>query len=212
MSAWPLIEVAKAGYRPTYLHRPTHTMPGTRFLLIASALISVTSTSAQRDLYALKKSVVDFVSDAPMERITASNTSASGILDIKDREFVVRIPMRSFKGFNSPLQQEHFNENYVESNVHPNALFEGRIIETTDLSVPGTYSVRAKGRFTVHGIARERNIPCTIVSAPGGLRVTGQFDVPLSEHGINIPRVVQQKLAATVQVKVDLLFEPPARE
>lgn len=164
--------------------------------------------SGQRVLYAVQKSDVSFVSDAPLERITASSRSASGILDIKNRDFVVRVPMRSFAGFNSPTQSEHFQENYVESRTWPSALFEGRIIENTELSTPGTYAVRAKGKFTMHGVSRERIIPCDIAVSPSGLRVTSRFDVALAEHGIRIPRVVQQKLAGTAQVKVDLLFGP----
>ncbi len=183
-----------------------------RSIPIALALCVCSGVFAQRQLYALKKSDVGFVSDAPMERIAAANRSASGILDITARDFVVRIPMRSFTGFNSPLQLEHFHENYVESKAFPNALFEGRIIETADLAVPGTYRVRAKGRFTVHGIARERIIPCEVVVAREGVRVTARFDVLLADHGIRIPRVVQQKLAGTVNVKLDLLFEPAPSE
>lgn len=182
--------------------------PSMRCLFLALALSVCVFAFGQRQLYALKKSDVSFVSDAPMERITAGNRSASGILDIKDRDFVVRVPMRSFRGFNSPLQQEHFYENYLETEAWPNALFEGRIIEATDLSAPGSYRVRAKGRFTLHGVARERIIPCDVVVTIDGLRITGRFDVLLADHGIRIPRVVQQKLAALVNVKLDLLFAP----
>jgi hypothetical protein len=53
--------------------------------------------------------------------------------------------MRSFQGFNSPLQKEHFNENYVESDKFPEASFKGKIIEDQDLTVDGTYELRAKG-------------------------------------------------------------------
>ena len=183
-----------------------------RYFLAVLALCCVSGVVGQRLLYAVKKSDVSFVSDAPLERIAASSHSASGILDIKSRDFVVRVPMRSFVGFNSPTQSEHFQENYVESRTWPSALFEGRIIENTDLSVPGTYAVRAKGKFTMHGVPRERIIPCDLVVSPTGLRVTGRFDVALAEHGIRIPRVVQQKLAANAQVKLDLLFGPSSAE
>lgn len=116
--------------------------------------------------------------------------------------------MRSFIGFNSPLQLEHFQENYVESEAWPNSLFEGRIIEAVDLTVTGTYDVRAKGRFMLHGVVRERLIPCQVVVAREGVRVTSRFDVLLADHAIRIPRVVHQKLAPMGQVKIDLLSEP----
>ncbi len=181
-----------------------------RRILLAASLATASLICAQRPLFSVKSGSVVFVSDASMERISATNTAPNGILDIKDRDFVVRIPMRAFKGFNSTLQQEHFHENYVESRSFPNALFEGRIIEAVDLSTPGTHEVRAKGRFTLHGIARERNIPCVIVVDPKSVTVRCAFDMPLADHGIRIPRVVQQKLAPVVQVNLDLRFEPAA--
>ena len=170
--------------------------------------LSFRADAQERELMTVRKGEVSFVSDAPLERIAASNSAVTGMLDLKQRTFVVRIPMRLFSGFNSPLQQEHFHENYVESQDFPNALFEGRVIEACDLSKAATYEVRAKGRFTVHGVAQERIITCTLVVAADGIRVTSTFDVPLADHGIRIPRVVQQKLAAVARVKVDLLFAP----
>ncbi|MBK9760748.1 MAG: YceI family protein [Flavobacteriales bacterium] len=163
-------------------------------------------------LFSIAKGEVTFSSEAPLERITATNTVVSGILDISARNFVVKIPMRNFEGFNSALQQEHFFENYVETKDFPNALFEGRIIEACDLASPATFSVRAKGRFTLHGVVQERVVNCTIVVTKEGVRVTSVFDVQLAEHGIRVPRVVQQKLASMVKVKVDLLFSETAEK
>jgi hypothetical protein len=177
-------------------------LPGVFFLgWFASPIVAQKS-----QLFSVEKGDVTFTSNAPLERIAANNTKVSGVLDIAERSFVVKIPMRNFEGFNSALQQEHFFENYVESELYPNALFEGRIIEAIDLASPATYRIRAKGRFTLHGVVQERVISCTIVVAKEGIRVTSLFDVPLAEHEIRVPRVVQQKLASVVKVKVDLLF------
>ncbi|HEX2618404.1 MAG TPA: YceI family protein [Flavobacteriales bacterium] len=154
----------------------------------------------------LERSEIRFTSDAPLERITASTAEATGLLDLDQRTFAVKIPVRSFQGFNSPLQREHFIENYMECDDFPNATFQGRIIEALDLTAPGTHEVRAKGRFSLHGVEQERIIPCTVVVAAKGIRVTATFDVVLADHGIRVPRVVQQKLAGTVQVVTDLLF------
>jgi hypothetical protein len=162
------------------------------------------------NLYTVRKSSVSFTSDAPLERIVATNNSVTGVLDLTERNFAVRIPMRAFEGFNSPLQREHFEENYVESRKFTHALFEGRIIEACDLGKAATYRVRAKGRFVLHGVSHDRIITCTIVVGKEGIRVTSVFDVNLIDHDIRVPRVVQQKLNALVQVKVDLLFEPSA--
>lgn len=181
-----------------------------KVMLFGALAFIVGQAVAQSGVLSVQKSEVSFLSLAPLERIAAGSDQAAGVLDIEKRTFAIRVLMRSFNGFNSPLQQEHFNENYVESVKNPFASFEGRIIEACDLHVPGTYTVRAKGSFTVHGIPRERIIACIISVTKDGVRVNSDLDVSLAEYGIRIPRVVQQKIAAVVHVKVDLLFKRAA--
>lgn len=161
-----------------------------------------------RTLLRMVRSEVTFRSEAPMEDITATNLKASGVIAAETRSFAVQIPIADFVGFNSPLQREHFNENYMATKEHPHASFQGRVIEAIDLAAPGTHQVRAKGVLTIRGVEQERIIPCRIVIGAEGVRVTASFDVALADHGIRIPRVVQQKIAAVVQVKVDGLFKP----
>lgn len=157
----------------------------------------------------MSRSLISFVSEAPLERISATNTRAAGVIEIATRSFAVQVPVVEFQGFNAPLQREHFNENYMVSTTWPNITFAGRIIESIDLAVPGRYIARAKGDLVVHGVTRERIVPCEIVVTNEGIRVTSNFDVALDEHGIRIPRVVQQKVAPVVAVKVDVLFRSP---
>ncbi len=176
-----------------------------QLLLIAPTLVP---HNAKPGLFRVHKARVEFVSDAPLERIEAVSEQATGVLDIKERTFAVQVPLRAFAGFNSPLQEEHFNENYLESGTFPYAIFQGRIIEACDLGKQADYRVRAKGIFKLHGVDRDRIITCYIVVGANGIRVTASFDVLLADHGIPVPRVVQQKIAAVVQVKLDLLFEP----
>lgn len=189
-------------------------------LLLVPALLAGTGllpTAAQRPAsLEVGRGSVTFVSSAPHEHITATNARVSGVLALDERSFAIRVPMRAFVGFNSPLQKEHFEENYVEAAANPNALFEGRIIESVDLRVPGRREVRAKGRFTLHGVPRERIVMCTITigdraGEAGHVHVQAEFPVTLADHNIRIPRIVQQKLASVVNVAVDLHFEPSRR-
>lgn len=178
-----------------------------RSILLVPLLIATTVSAQSDPLLKLVRSNITFESDAPLEHITAANTKATGLIDPVERTFAVRIPIADFKGFNAPLQQEHFNENYMVTRTWPTATFQGRIIEAIDLAVPDNYDVRAKGELIIRGVKHERIIPCRLVVAPDGIRVTTGFDVVLDQHDIRIPRVVQQKIAPVVQVGVDLLFK-----
>lgn len=147
-----------------------------------------------------------FNSIAPLETITAENSKARGVIDLDERSFAVQLPVVEFVGFNAPLQREHFQENYMVVGQWPNATFTGRIIESIDLRSPGEHAVRAKGELVIRGQSAERVLPCTVEVTPTGIRVRSRFEVPVADHGIRIPRVVQQKVAAVVDVEADLFF------
>lgn len=165
--------------------------------------------SAQAPLrYQAVSSKVSFLSEAPLERITASNNRATALLDPVTRQFAVRVPVVGFEGFNSPLQQEHFRENYLDADDWPTATFQGRIIEPIDLATPAVHQVRAKGMFTIRGLGQERIIACTVEVDEQGISVRSTFPVVLADHGINIPKVVMQKLAPEVRVEVEMHFKP----
>jgi len=112
------------------------------------------------------------------------------------------VNISSFAGFNSPLQKEHFNENYMESNLYPTASFSGKIIEDINFTTDGTYSIRAKGNLTVHGVVQERIIKVELTIKDGKINVASNFTVLLSEHNIPIPKVVHEKLASEIKVEV----------
>ena len=115
--------------------------------------------------------------------------------------------MRSFQGFNSALQQEHYNENYLETREYPHASFSGKIIEKVDYEKDGNYQIRAKGKLVVHGVEQERIIKSTLQIKEGQLVVQSKFTILLEDHNINIPKIVHQKIAEQIIVDVKANFE-----
>lgn len=175
----------------------------TALLLIA---LAVGAAAQSRQVARLERSTVRFTSVAPLETITAVNEKARGVIDLDERTFAVQVPIVEFVGFNAPLQREHFQENYMVAVQWPKATFTGRIIESIDLRSPGELQVRAKGELVIRGEAKERVFPCMVEVSASGIRVRSRFEVPVADHGIRIPRVVQQKVAAVVVVDADLYF------
>lgn len=157
---------------------------------------------AQPSVYQIDKGSVYFVSEAPLEIIEARSKDLRGAIDPEKRTFAFAVKMRSFQGFNSPLQREHFNENYMESHRHPEATFSGKIIESIDFSEEGVYEIRAKGVLKLHGVEQERIIKSTIVAGPDSLSIRSNFTILLEEHDISIPRIVYQKIAEEIKVQV----------
>lgn len=171
-------------------------------------MVMMTGYTGQENLFYTDSGHIKFTSDAPLEFIQASSNELAGILNINDLSFSFTVPMVSFQGFNSALQRTHFNENYIESEKFPNSTFKGKIIEEIDFSSPGTYQIRAKGLLNVHGIDSDRIIRCTIRVETGMITVESSFRVPLDEHKIKIPSIVQQKIAEVIDVSIRFEMKP----
>ena len=149
-----------------------------------------------------------FLSYAALETIKASSNELRGAIDTKAHSFFFSINVNSFKGFNSELQQEHFNENYLETDKYPVATFQGKLIEDVDLTQNGVYDVRAKGILELHGVKQERIIKGTLEVKDNTIHLHSQFSVLLEDHNIKIPRVVYQKISPEIEVKIDGILKP----
>jgi hypothetical protein len=159
-------------------------------------------TRAQPGIYKTTEGHVSFKSDAPLEVIVASSSKLEGAIGNEDLSFFFRVPIVTFYGFNNGLQRQHFCENYLESSKYPEASFSGKLIESIDLSVPGTYQVRAKGQLTIHGRTKERIIKLELISTGTEINAKSQFMVPLVDHQIEVPKIVNQKIAQEISVNV----------
>jgi polyisoprenoid-binding protein YceI len=171
-------------------------------LVILLALPVLFTGFGVNTVFQTKSGVISFRSDAPLELIRASSRELRGAVDGDKKTFAFRVRVRSFEGFNSELQKEHFNENYLQSEKYPEATFSGKIIEDIDFSKPGSYTIRAKGKLTVHGVEQERIIKSDIEIKSNKLVVRSRFTIQLSDHNIPIPRVVNEKLASEIKVEV----------
>jgi polyisoprenoid-binding protein YceI len=156
--------------------------------------------SAGQKKYSTQKGKLEFTSDAELELIKAASNDTRGVIDAATNQFAFSVDISSFKGFNSALQREHFNEKYMETEKFPKASFSGKIIEQVDFSKNGSYDVRAKGDLEIHGIKQTRIIRGKLIVNGGSVILNAQFAVPLSDHDISIPTIVSQKIATQIQV------------
>lgn len=176
------------------------------FFLMLILLLGL-NYNAVGQIYKTTKASAYFKSDAPLEIIEAKSTKLKGAINVEKQTFAFSIPIQSFQGFNSPLQQEHFNENYLESLLYQNATFTGKIIEQIDFLKDGKHTIRAKGKLTIHGTSQERIIKSILEIKKGKLYVKSNFTIILDEHKIRVPKIVHQKIAKEIMVSIDAVFK-----
>ncbi|RYG04633.1 MAG: YceI family protein, partial [Chitinophagaceae bacterium] len=91
-------------------------------LLLAAGIAQL----AAQDRYFTKTGTISFHSKTDMENIDATNKLVTAALDTKTGAIQFNVPMKAFE-FKRALMQEHFNENYVESDKFPNGTFKGKL-------------------------------------------------------------------------------------
>lgn len=173
-------------------------------LFVCSCLI------VRAQIFTCKDGSTKFTSEAPLELIKAQSNKTNGVVDCATKNVAFSIDIDSFEGFNSGLQKEHFRENYMETQKFANATFKGKIIEDIDFKKNGTTLVRAKGIFTIHGVEKEKIVKVKITIKDKEILIETSFEVPLEDHNIKVPKVVNQKIASIIMVEVKGTLKPKA--
>jgi polyisoprenoid-binding protein YceI len=169
-------------------------------LFLALMLASVAGFAQQ---FITRSARVSFFSETPFENIEAINNEAAAVLDAGTGAIQVIVPIKSFK-FEKALMQEHFNENYLESDRYPKAEFKGRIenIGAVNFRKDGRYPVVASGKLTIHGVTREVKTPGIIVVKGGLPAAEASFMLRCADYKVKIPSVVSQKIAEQIKVSI----------
>ncbi len=139
--------------------------------------------------------------------IAGTTTGASCIFDESTGDFVALALIKSFK-FKSPLMEEHFNENYMESSKFPKSTFKGKILhfDASKLSgSKGTYEL--EGDLTIHGVTKMIKTKITLVENAGKIVATSNFTVKCKDYGIEIPSLVKEKFAENIKVALEFPLE-----
>ena len=183
-------------------------MPLRQFIFLF-LLLSITASAAAQDKFSTKAGRIDFFSETLLEDIEAKNKKASAVLDTKTGTLQFIVLMKAFE-FEQSLMQEHFNEDYVESDRFPQAEFKGTILNnnTINYTKPGNYPARVKGKMTLHGITREVDASGTIQVSPGFLNTTSTFYILLSDYGIKLSSLASTMISNKIKITVNSRLDP----
>jgi len=170
-------------------------------LLFASIILSAQTK------FITKNGNIEFYSHTSMEDIKATNNQVASILDIGSGEIIFVVLMKSFK-FDRSLMEEHFNENYVESDKFPKANFKGKItnLEDVNFKKDGIYNVTIEGDMTIHGVTNPMKETGTLEIKGENIIGKSKFLLDPQEYNIVIPGVVKEKFANKMEITVEMNY------
>ncbi|PCJ95027.1 MAG: hypothetical protein COA50_11335 [Flavobacteriaceae bacterium] len=141
-------------------------------------------------------------SEKLFEEVKATNQQVTAIINIKTGEIAALALMKGFR-FKNSLMEEHFNENYMESESYPKAVFKGTIIDfdfSSLTEVAQTFTT--KGTLALHGKEKEVTTILLIQKESNSISITGDFKVTPEDFAIEIPKIVKNKIAKEVVVHI----------
>jgi hypothetical protein len=153
------------------------------------------------------KSTVSFYSKTPLEDIDAKNTSVVSVMNTTSKELQIQVVAKGFV-FKSALMQEHFNENYMESEKYPVSTFKGKINEEVDFIKEGITKVTATGKLTLHGVTKEITITGTVTIKGTALTIDAKFPVKLEDYDIKVPSLYVKNIAEVIDVTMSTTLLP----
>lgn len=177
------------------------------FSILLGVSLALLQLSVSAQSYVGKSVKLSLFSSTPVEDIKAVNVKGTAVLVGNTREIVVQAPIKGFE-FDRKMMQEHFNENYMESDKYPMAKFKGTIDQVIDFTKDGEYNVTVNGTLTVHGVDKIRSIQGKVIVKDGAVQILTEFKVPCADHKIKIPTLIITKVAEIISIKVDGKLNP----
>ena len=141
-----------------------------------------------------------------MEDIEARNDKVAAVVDTNTGQLAFSVPVHEFQ-FKRTLMQEHFNENYMESEKYPKATFTGQITnlaQVLKLLSAGPQNVDAEGSLNMHGVTHKVLVSGTLQLRDGQLVIFAYFNVAPADYSIDIPLLVREHIAKSVSIRVNL--------
>ena len=163
-------------------------------ILFFLILLSINTYSQGK--YITRTGMVNFEASVPsFEEVKAINNTTTAIINTENGEFAALTLVKGFR-FKNALMEEHFNENYAESDTYPKATFKGQILDfSLDKLNEAKQLFLINGQLTFHGKTKQLdNINIDITLNEELITITGSFLVNASDFNIKIPKLLKIKL------------------
>lgn len=177
-------------------------------IVLSIILITITGNILLAQKIYTKNGHISFFSKTSLEDIKADNNQVMSVLNTQTGELQFSVIIKSFH-FEKALMEEHFNENYMESDKYPKSTFKGTIADISKVifTTDGTYNVTVSGDLTIHGVTNKVSTKGTITVKGGKATGTSTFTVALADYKITVPKVVEANISKTIEIKVNCLYD-----
>lgn len=171
---------------------------------ILFGLLLISAITFAQEKMITKNGKITFEASVPaFEEVKAKNEGVTCVLNPKTGEIASLALIKGFR-FKVALMEEHFNENYIESDKYPKSTFKGNIQNFDPAVLTATakdYTI--KGKLELHGKTKDITANAKIRKTDTGIEIISSFNVNADDFAIEIPSVVKSKVSNKVSVKTE---------
>lgn len=173
-------------------------------ILIITAILSLNAVFSQ-NTYFTKNGLITFEATVPsFEEIKSENNSVSAIFNTETHEVAVLALMKAFR-FKIALMEEHFNENYVESDTYPKATFKGKLVKFEFSKLSQTpQKIQLNGILNIHNKSKEISTIALVSLKNNSINLTTDFNIKPEDFDVKIPSIVKEKIAKEINIHINL--------
>ncbi|MFM7709361.1 MAG: YceI family protein [Ferruginibacter sp.] len=168
---------------------------------------ALNTSYSQVKLYSTKTGTIFFDAGTGVEDIKATNKGVTAVIQPSTGAIQFEAAIKGFE-FKIQLMEDHFNENYMDSEKFPKSTFRGTIENPTAINYTkdGNYPVIVTGTLEMHGVKKDITAKGTISVKKGEVSSSATFDIKLADFNIKIPAIAKEKLSEKATIKVDCTY------
>lgn len=166
-------------------------------------VVFVVSQTTLGQKYFTRTGITEFqASVETFEAVEATNKSTTAILKAETGDVAAQLFISAFK-FDIALMQEHFNENYMDSDEFPKATFKGKLTNFSMKELSKGKTFELKGTLTIKGKSKKISTNAKVSLEKKKIKLLTSFSVKPEDFGIEIPSLVRKKVAKNIKINVN---------
>lgn len=175
-----------------------------KYGVITGFLFFVSSLNAQ--ILSFDHGKIEFYTGTVVSDIEAVSEKSEVSLNTETGDVAVTINIESFE-FEYDLMQEHFNEEYMESEKFPQSTFKGKISQDISKGVENEMEVDVEGKLTIHGVGNGIKFKANLSALDDFTVVKVKIPVVFKDYGIDDPSILTKSVAKDVEIKGTLYLK-----
>ena len=171
--------------------------------VVLIVILSVMNICLAQKKLVTRAGITTFEASVPaFEEVKAVNNATTVVVNADTGEIACLNLIKGFR-FKVALMEEHFNENYIESDKYPKSIFKGKI-EKFDINslttTPKEFAL--SGKLELHGKTNDVNIKAKISKNATGILLVSNFFINANDYNVAIPNLVKSKVSNKVNVNI----------